>query len=167
MRSDLRAPASVLPSGLSPISTSRGMLVQAPPSSGKTTLVRDHHFVVDVDQLVLNLTGQEHSKATSDRLFSTGGYYNIIGEAVWSLLCSNISVVSNIDPFTAFGLRADLAFTYGDMYVEHVKQSGRDDLLSNFGEDELLSWMDGYGKNAKRVYKLQPGQYLAAYMFAT
>lgn len=144
----------------------RGKLVQAPPSSGKTTLVRDHHSVVDVDQLVFDLTGQEHSKATSDRLFSTGEYYHVIGEAVWLLLCKNISVVSNVDPFIAFGLRADLAFTYGDMYVEHVKQSGRDDLLSNFSEDELSSWMDGYGKNAKRVYKLQPGQYLTAKMFA-
>lgn len=166
MINDTLAPASVLPSGLSPIHTGRGKLVQAPPSSGKTTLVRNHRFVVDVDQLVFDLTGQKHSKATSDRFFSTGEY-SIIGEAVELLLSQNISVVSNVDPFTAFGLRADLAFTYGDMYVEHIKQSGRDDLLSNFSEDELLSWMDGYGKNAKRVYKLQPGQYLAAYMFAT
>lgn len=126
------------------------------PSGGKTTLTsKQPHRYVDSDML-LNILGYEVSKESIESIKQSDGWDidkidSIVGDR---------TLLSNFDPNWLLGSEVYKDVTkvgyVADQYVGHVKLSGREDLLTAFGEKTLTDWA-----NSDWDITLRKGVYIA------
>ena len=143
--------------------------IRVPPSGGKTTFVNKNYGGIyrDSDAL-LEAVGVEASYAG----FKAFREDEKAKEAFLDLIPSGGVVLSNFDPFSLIDSNGEFEvqiFGYKpEEYVDHIKMSGRNDLLENFGEEQLSNWMVDLQHNAEQqnlpVTWMRPGTFISDYI---
>jgi hypothetical protein len=129
------------------------MIIQAMPSSGKTTLTsnrlgKERKFI-DMDDLIVDLVGGK-DKSAYDKVMSTPACREILNAIIMHIQQVSNVLLTPYDVEEELGWPIDFAVAYlPDDYIEHVVLSERFDLLNKIGESKLRSWADDYVRRSK------------------
>lgn len=119
-------------------SRSKG-IVLCPPSSGKTFLVNKHpDKFVDSDVLFSKLLEDQ------DRLYAVEKDDDIIQEVNKLMKTLNGKTLLTNVSMSYFGFDQHVFMYDSGDYIEHIKLAQREDLISEFGETELIQWMKDF-----------------------
>lgn len=115
------------------------MIVQALPSSGKSTLAAGSERFFDTDVFVEKLGYKGRFDELLKDEAATASFFESCREADKNgMLLTNLNLAK-------FRMRVDRRFGYRpDDYVEHIKLAGRTDLLEKFDAETLESWARDY-----------------------
>jgi hypothetical protein len=129
-------------------------IIRIPPAGGKTSLAKSLPFLyVDSDMLV-QILGYDASKAGVEALKEAGGWDKELVETI----VGERTLLTNFDPNWLNGTNEYDVQTVGytpETYVEHIKLSGRNDLIEKFSEEDLRNWM-----NFDLDHTLAPGVFI-------
>lgn len=118
------------------------MIVSALPSTGKSWLTRHYVSVFDGDGLQQLVVG-DFGKEAYDVLVAHSELGRPAAKIAQELARQGLFVTN----FTLDGLEADYYVGYRpNEYIEHIKLSGRSDLIEAFGEQVLRGWAASYAE---------------------
>lgn len=132
------------------------MIIRALPSTGKSWCLANRSDMVDTDGLLMALTsdisGDAHERVRTDEALKAQF------TALLDATLRTHHVVTNMD-LSDFGRQVDVVVGYTpDDYVNHIKISGRNDLIEGFGDEVLRGWAERLPSSA---ILLKPNEYLS------
>lgn len=120
------------------------MIIQAIPSSGKTTLSRTDERVTDMDDLIFSIVGGKN-KTAYDEVMSISTYRKKINSIISLIQWADGILLTPYDIEEELGWPITFAVAYRpENYIEHIIFSNRSDLLDEVGEEKLKSWTSDY-----------------------
>lgn len=138
------------------------MFIQALPSTGKSTVTNTYPGrFVDSDGILSLLTGDISADAHA-MLFADRDLLRRAKVIINDMVSEGVTILSN---WSHPDIKVDYVVGYEpDAYIEHIRLSGRTDLIDGFGEAVLREWAGPFKQQFDGLVALAADEYLEDFL---